>query len=59
LTDTLSAPPESKRQAATSEIHAQLDKLWSLATHETNRLLHRALGKLKFIIRDGELIDLA
>jgi hypothetical protein len=47
----------SQRTAATEAIQAQGEAFWNSPSTVINQTLHRALGKARFYVREGEIID--
>lgn len=62
LNDALARVPrpdaQAQRQAALADVLARLDGLWDLPPKQVNRLLVTALGTLRFVAKDGEIVGI-
>src|SRR5258708_14986117 len=52
-----SPAPAKDRRIAAEENMNNLDKFWTRPNRETNQVLHRAMGKRRFVVRDGQVVD--
>jgi len=57
MTDIDSVSETESRRLAFDEMMHLGDRFWELETRQINQVLHRVMGRIRFVVRNGRIID--